>query len=154
MTRQRDLFWALTAAQACCSGSINAGGTGVEAENTAEVPKALHSHDQRGNHFEPPLYNITAGTIYEAGRQHGQLAGERIRVCILKVASALLATNPPTKRLSFAQKTPIRWTLVHRQKICSGCVGDAQTTHPPPTRLISFDPHAPVVHLGVHFDMI
>lgn len=29
--------------------------------------------------FSPPLYNITAPTLYDAGRQHGAAAAERIR---------------------------------------------------------------------------
>jgi hypothetical protein len=31
------------------------------------------------NNFHPPIYNITATSMYDAGRQHGVLAGDRIR---------------------------------------------------------------------------
>ena len=32
-----------------------------------------------GNSFAPPLYEIEASTLYEAGHKHGKLASERIR---------------------------------------------------------------------------
>eukprot|EP00912_Choanoflagellata_sp_UC4_P000441 UC4_evm1s275 len=37
------------------------------------------SHRARNHRFNPPLYNITASSLYEAGYKHGHLASERIR---------------------------------------------------------------------------
>ena len=61
--------------------------------NHKNSPQAMKNDDSAAtsyNDFRPPIYNITAKTLYEAGKQHGALAGERIRYTprkLLRVSS-------------------------------------------------------------------
>ena len=65
------------------------------------------------NDFRPPIYNITASSMYDAGRQHGVLAAERIAGWFAGDEVQARPSPIPSPCTQFT-RTGIKWRRCHR----------------------------------------